>query len=123
MENKKLIEKLETLHTDLCNFDFYNNKVKMDKICESPRIIKQAIKALQMADDMRWIPCSERLPKENRSYKKLGCTKPLSGSEYCLVSLRTGVAIDFLQNGKWVNYGDAVEAWMPLPQPYKESEE
>ena len=63
----------------------------------------------------RWIPCSERLPKENGEY---------------IVSLEDSVYpwAKFF-NGKWfmlsVNaiareFGEyEVIAWMPLPEPYK----
>ena len=57
-----------------------------------------------------WIPCSERLPKENTEV---------------LMSLEWGIDIGEYRNGdwhsEWINHYDDgnVLAWMPLPQPYK----
>ncbi len=58
----------------------------------------------------RWIPCSERLPKENTEV---------------LMSLEWGVDIGEYRNGEWhsewINHYDDgnVLAWMPLPKPWK----
>ena len=57
-----------------------------------------------------WIPCSERLPKENTEV---------------LMSLEWGVDIGEYRNGEWhsewINHydDDNVLAWMPLPKPWK----
>lgn len=57
-----------------------------------------------------WIPCSERLPKENTEV---------------LMSLEWGIDIGEYRNGdwhsEWINYYDDgdVLAWMPLPEPWK----
>lgn len=65
----------------------------------------------------QWIPCSERLPKH---------------SEIVLVSFKTGMVqmCKYLDDGSsysWWSYKDdclawnnTVDAWMPLPEPYKE---
>ena len=54
--------------------------------------------------EQRWIPVTERLPKENGDY---------------LVTGRHGaVNIRKYEDGRW--YGNwAVIAWMPLPEPWK----
>ena len=58
----------------------------------------------------RWIPCSERLPKENTEV---------------LISLEWGIDIGEYRNGdwhsEWINHydDDDVLAWMPLPKPWK----
>ena len=57
-----------------------------------------------------WIPCSERLPKENTEV---------------LMSLEWGIDIGECRNGdwhsEWINHydDDNVLAWMPLPKPWK----
>jgi len=57
-----------------------------------------------------WIPCSERLPKENTEV---------------LMSLEWGIDIGECRNGdwhsEWINHydDDNVLAWMPLPEPWK----
>ena len=71
------------------------------------------------ADRPKWIPCSKRLPEEG---------------DVVLICSKIGV-IDFgkRKGDKWVwlaealwDYWQETEdliAWMPLPEPYKESEE
>ena len=60
-----------------------------------------------------WIPCSERLPKENTEV---------------LMSLEWGIDIGECRDGdwhsEWINHYDDgnVLAWMPLPKPYGERE-
>lgn len=58
----------------------------------------------------KWIPCNERLPKENGFYlvtitdgeQIAVCKMPFVGSEW---------------KDNW--FGDEVIAWMPLPEPWK----
>ena len=74
--------------------------------------VKKHILAIPSADRPQgeWIPCSERLPKENTEV---------------LMSLEWGIDIGEYRNGdwhsEWINHYDDgnVLAWMPLPQPYK----
>lgn len=61
-----------------------------------------------------WIPCSERLPDMYR--------------RHYLVSLADKKEVDiayFTKYGTWETFrnGDEVEAWMPLPESYKEEQE
>ena len=65
----------------------------------------------------RWIPVSERLPKETGRL-----------NEY-LVSIGDWVGLATFVDGKfWYNYFQKslfdfpVEAWMPLPEPYNKGE-
>ena len=67
--------------------------------------------AVEVADRPQgWIPCSERLPKENTEV---------------LISLEWGIDIGEYRNGdwhsEWINHydDDDVLAWMPLPKPWK----
>lgn len=66
------------------------------------------------AEAMQWIPCSERLPDEEMK---------------CLVSLKGigGVYIAQFEGDHWLSAGGWThpmhyDAWMPLPEPYKEDE-
>ena len=77
----------------------------------NPQMVEWAIKALKGADrPQEWIPCSERLPKENTEV---------------LISLEWGIDIGEYRNGdwhsEWINHydDDDVLAWMPLPKPWK----
>lgn len=67
----------------------------------------------------KWIPCSERLPKEDEidvlvSTKAFGVGVGLYTKRYGY-----GMQEGFLTNYGFVNLKNA-EAWQPLPQPYKE---
>ena len=57
----------------------------------------------------QWIPCSERLPEEGQG---------------CLVCDKGSILIDtFIGHGNpynWKWYIRDYEAWMPLPEPYRE---
>lgn len=60
-----------------------------------------------------WIPASERLPEESGNY---------------LVTSKGSTWVANWFNGAWWGIGKKcrwtdVEAWRPLPEPYKESEE
>ena len=72
--------------------------------------------------ETQWIPCSERLPEEE---------------EYILLSFAnyTGLDIGRYENDgendkfypgddeeTYAHYGLVVNAWMPLPEPYREEE-
>lgn len=60
----------------------------------------------------QWIPCSERLPDEGQG---------------CLVCDKGHILIDtFVGHGNpynWKWYIRDYEAWMPLPEPYKEGQD
>lgn len=70
--------------------------------------IELAISVLStMPSAQQWIPCSERLPDQNGKYLVVGRQKAINILKF--------------DGGRW--YGKwGVVAWMPLPKPYKESE-
>ena len=62
------------------------------------------------AKENRWIPCSERLPKENGEY--LVTIEMLDGT--------FEIDIDKFMINKWNYYEmETVTAWMPLLEPYR----
>jgi hypothetical protein len=81
---------------------------------------KKAIRAVENAPTAdtkpHWIPCSERLPEDDRSK---------------VVTLANGNAeVGYYSNGDWWCVGDKVTlenqtviAWMPLPKPYEVNHE
>lgn len=59
-----------------------------------------------------WIPCSERMPKQNGFY---------------LLSSSGTVLIAYYSDGEWLSELPLImtennTAWMPLPEPYKEGQ-
>lgn len=82
--------------------------IKFEDYADMREALDMAIKALEQ---IRWIPCSERLPEREGWY-----LTSLGDKTY------GGVDVDMYCKG-WVIYGTHVLAWMPLPQPYTESEE
>lgn len=64
--------------------------------------------------EQRWIPVAERLPEDGTYLTTLD--GELVGQEEPF----TGMC--GIENGKWDEDG-CVIAWMPLPEPYKESED
>ena len=100
MTNKEAIEYLKLFH----GYDL--------PIQEALEIAIEALK------QNRWIPCSEKLPEEGDHYI---CT--------CKDGYRTMVTYVKWQNKlkRWDLTGARsywkVIAWMPLPEPYKESED
>ena len=73
----------------------------LEKISELPSVTPKA----------RWIPCSERLPEREGWYLTSLGDKTYGGAD-----------VDMYCKG-WDKYGTHVLAWMPLPQPYTESED
>ena len=78
--------------------------------------IKDLVKQMPAADvEPRWIPVTERLPREYERVIGYMAWKAMTAIEY--------------QNGRWYSIDhleplpdEAVSHWMPLPQPPKEGE-
>lgn len=62
---------------------------------------------MEMGEKQQWIPCSERLPEEDRAYLVTNSQwgYPMLGITY------------WLTDG-WQTKGEPI-AWMPLPEPWK----
>lgn len=64
--------------------------------------------------EMSWIPCAERLPREED--KVLCCTQTKTGAK--------NIVLGYYAGGKWrCGMNSNVVAWRPLPQTYKEKNE
>lgn len=73
------------------------------------------------AEQPKWIPVSEKLPKKPDVYPKCELRRM-----YFLVSLESGcvesLGFDFDDN-RWHTTGSPVVAWMKLPEPPKDGEQ
>lgn len=106
------LERINTLQLIRNNTEFYFHKDASEAFKEA---LDMGIKALEQT---QWIPCSERLPvipKENPDFEM----KPL---DIYLVCKKGGIPFRAFWNGKqfadgWTTLD--VDAWMPLPEPYK----
>jgi len=82
-----------------------------------------ALNALKPLDntEMRWIPCSERLPKQENEEQRRGVYLTTNAYGYVGVS-----KYEFCGDFGFVGWGDnrpsdiRIVAWMPMPKPYKE---
>lgn len=99
IDEKKLIDELK--QSGMIADNSYGNAM-VDFINSQPKI-------------GQWIPCSERLPEESLN-------SVIGWDEY-----RKRCCFVQYYDGKWhlgSKYGEAVKiiAWMPVPEPYKESD-
>ena len=78
--------------------------------------IKCIVSAPTIEPEQHWIPCSERLPEEPNCYLVTWDEGYLNADDEPFYVCEV-MAFD---DGEWDELGDKIEAWMPLPQPYKE---
>jgi hypothetical protein len=79
--------------------------------------------AIQALEQTRWIPCNERLPKENEYVDDV--------RKHYLVQNEYGdmFVAGYIKKNYWEEIyhiepvTDQIVAWMPLPDPYKEEKE
>ncbi len=73
----------------------------------------EAMSIIPSADrPQEWIPCSERLPREEEQDDELGVLVTL-GNGY------SGLQYDWYRGDHWYDWNGYVLAWMPLPEPWK----
>lgn len=110
MKREEAIKLLNDIHSQCCDTANILCTLDADKRCDA---LQLAITALQ--NQPVWIPVSERLPEESLNsvigwdtYRNRCCFVQYLGGRFVL-----GDDIDSVN----------VTAWMPLPEPYRESEE
>lgn len=73
----------------------------------------------------KWIPCRERLPENLIPDAFYGLSEPDTYPEYIVMiaGAQEPTFLAYAGNGEWYREGNfyKVNAWMPLPDPYKEN--
>lgn len=109
MKREEAIKLLNDIHSQCCDTANILCTLDADKRCDA---LQMAITALQ--NQPVWIPVSERLP-EYGEVVLCSCTN--AGITVSAITFKG------LKRGKVVQFGQHyVTAWMPLPEPYRESE-
>lgn len=72
--------------------------------------------------EQRWIPVSERLPEENKKVIISTKTENLYFGTYCQNIDKSQAGVFLIRDNIYTQI-DRIAAWMPLPEPYRESEE
>lgn len=103
IDEKKLIEDIEKEFDGVCVYDVSPSQAVNDFV----EIVDRQPKVGE------WIPCRERLPED---------------FEKVLICAYGECEIAYLLGRYWLHGSnslnrDAVDAWMPLPEPYKKSED
>ena len=95
-----------------------DNRYEIMDYCESVKLEEALDIAIESLKQSRWIPCSERMPKqENEERRGFFLTTNVCGS--------VGISkYEFCGDFGFVGWGDnrpsdiRIVAWMPLPEPY-----
>ena len=110
------IDAIEEMQIPIMRSEFSDEQLIFTGMSEALAAIKE-LPSVQ--PEQRWIPCSERLPDNE---KRVLCTAQ-SGEHFCVVPCL------FIQHTRrWLPpevYGnhDNVLAWMPLPEPWRGEED
>lgn len=73
-------------------------------------------KLVNKADSFEWIPASERLPEDNQ------IVLTSKNNSISILKYHADTKHWYETNGNWGWSFNMVDAWMPLPKPYKEKE-
>lgn len=82
-------------------------------------LMEMAITALQ--NQPVWIPVSERLPEKNKKVIIFTKTENLYIGTYCQNIDKAQDGVFLIRDNIYMQI-DRIAAWMPLPEPYRESE-
>lgn len=114
MKREEAIKLLNDIHSQCCDTANIFCTLDADKRCDA---LQMAITALQ--NQPVWIPVSERLPEKNGKYLVF-LTNPVRNQSDNVFTSWYNVYYKEFEPEKSLDY---VKAWMPLPEPYRESEE
>lgn len=114
------VSRAEMLETYADLYEVFDDNPYIRK--ELDKVYDQLNGLQSVEPERKWIPCSERLPEEIGFYLVKVC------AEYRPVRIYAFYPLDMDKERKyWINDSDShshvfnhfVEAWMPLPSPYK----
>lgn len=107
IDEKKLIEKLNTWYESLSPRTDMQDSIKCD-------VIDNVITMIEGAEKVgEWIPVSERLPESDDDVI-VTCKSCRTGKKFTSTDYRN------CETGEWSYFGRDVIAWQPLPEPYRE---
>ena len=89
---------------------------------EHKQLAEWLIELKQLREQTRWVPCSERLPKENE-YVGDVCKYYLIQDEYGDMYVAHLSSVGWIPINSLKAISDEVIAWRPLPEPYKAESE
>lgn len=119
MTESKAIKKLKQ------HFEYLKHAWKPHPDYETMDAIGYAIQALEKQINGRWISVNERKPEKFEDVLVALSGKIRGGT--CDGEYRDDICVGYYGYNRWHNhtnlYDCKVNYWMPLPKPYKESEE
>jgi hypothetical protein len=117
----KHAEDVAILNENTCKAKPYSKLKRYKKCGEEHRQLAEWLKELkQLREQTRWIPVSERLPEDGELI--LFSTKTDRVFEGRFFVDKTDLQW-YVFRDKAFAYNNVVTAWLPLPKPYKESED
>lgn len=117
MTREEAIKDLKILKEDYWDDDGYGHETK--QYGDTMLALDMAINALEQ--EPKWIPVSERLPKTQGVYNVTRLIDEAYITDSCFYDGNTWYDDTRINHGR--KYLHDVVAWMPLQEPYKESEE
>ena len=115
-------EEMKLVQNDAGKWEAYDDTYDITIHCESE---EEQEKALSMLKNIQWIPITERTPEDESyilvSFENEGVTLP-DIATYEVDEHGNGAFYPSDCEATYASVGVFVNAWMPLPEPYREVE-